>query len=178
MPDDAIVTPVVPLDPGHKARNCDGFYNHMSYLELSKLINLSDAYSCVFVRNPFNSVLSDFFLQLEYTGLGKFYDGDYKDLVDAYFDDKIRKPWLRSSKEIYTIDGGVCVTRVFRYEDGIERQLNSALNPIGLNLILDVNQKAHRPKGVTYMDIFKTKHLDLIKREWAWEFDNLGYDYD
>ena len=65
-----------------------------------------------------------------------------------------------------------------KYEKGIDNQLNTILNPMGLNLVLDVNQKAHRPKEITYKDIFKTKHLDLIKKEWSWEFDNLGYDYD
>lgn len=178
MPEDAIVTPVLPLDPKHKARNYDGFYNHMSYLEISQLIDLSNVYSCVVVRNPFDSVLSDFFLQLEYTGLNKSYTGNYKELVDSYFNDKIRKPWLRSSKYIYTINNNICVTDIFKYENDIELQLNNVLNPLGLNLILDVNQKAHRPKDINYKDVFDQKHLDLIKREWSWEFDNLGYDYD
>lgn len=178
MPENAVVTPVFPLDDRHKARNYDGFYNHISYLEVSKIIDLSNAYSCVVVRHPFDSVLSDFFLQLDYTGLKKSYTGNYKDLVEPYFNDSIRKNWLRSSKNIYTINNDICVTKILKYEDGIESQLNNILNPIGLNLTLDVNQKAHRPKNITYKDIFDQKYLDLIKKEWSWEFDNLGYDYD
>jgi hypothetical protein len=67
MDENAIVTPVNPIDEKHNPRNFDGFYNHALYSEVSENIDLENVDTCVVVRNPYDSVLSDFFLQLEYT---------------------------------------------------------------------------------------------------------------
>jgi hypothetical protein len=177
MPDNSIVTPVRPLDKRHKPRNYSGFYNHMSYKEVSYKIDLSNTLSCVVVRNPYDSVMSDFFLQLNHS---KQIDNifDYRDLAKLYFKNNIRKEWLKSSKHIYTINNEVCVKKIIKYEDGIENEINKVLNNFDLKLIIDIKQKSFRPKNIDYRDIFSKDHIKMIQNEWSWEFDSLGYSVE
>jgi hypothetical protein len=177
MDDDAIVTPVHPVDERHKPRNFDAVYNHVSYSEASKNVNLKDVDTCVVVRNPYDVVLSDFFLQVEYTGkFGRYLNGF--PLADDYFANTLRenwRGWLKSTKDIYSEDGIIQVKHVIKYEDGIEPGLNKILNPKGLHLDLNVYQKAHRPKDVTPKDVFSPEQMKMIAEEWAWEFETFGY---
>jgi len=180
MDDNAIVTPVNPIDEKHNPRNFDGFYNHSLYSEVSENIDLENVDTCVVVRNPYDSVLSDFFLQLEYTNnMQNYLTGNKNDFVNKYFDNTLRenwRGWLRSTRDIYSKDGEIQVKHVIKYEDGIEPGLNKILNPKGLHLDLNVYQKAHRPKNVTPKDVFSPEQMKMIAEEWAWEFETFGYE--
>ena len=181
MDEDAIVTPVHPIDEKHNPRNHEKFYNHITYSELEAQIeNLSDVDSCVVVRNPYDVVLSDFFLQLEYTGnMQNYLTGNKSDFVNKYFENTLREEWrgwLKSTKGLYSKDGVIQVKNIIKYEDGIEPGINKILEPKGLHLDLNVYQKAHRPKEITPKDVFSEEQMGNISSEWAWEFHTFGYD--
>jgi len=181
MDEDAVVTPVHPIDERHSPRNDEQFFNHIPYSELETLIeNLSEVDSCVVVRNPYDTVMSDFFLQLEYTGnMQNYLSGDRPYFVNRYFENTLREQWrgwLKSTKELYSKDGVIQVKNVIKYEDGIEAGINQILEPKGLHLDLNVYQKAHRPKEITAKDVFSEEQMQNISYEWAWEFHTFGYN--
>ena len=187
LPKNAIVTPLNgsgniwdSKPKNHNERNYDDyFYNHIKYEEVNKKINLSNVKSYVFVRHPYDSVLSDFFHRLFFfkkdlvwLKLSKF---EKEELVEQYFDNKFYR-WYKGDKGIYTINDKIVVDKILYYEKGIEKEINSVLNFHKIsNITLNVFEKAHRPKSIKYQDVFLKKHLDLIRKEWWWEFENLNY---
>jgi hypothetical protein len=124
--------------------------------------------------------MSDFFLQLEYTGnMQNYLSGDRSDFVNKYFENTLRenwRGWLKSTKGLYSKDGIIQVKNVIRYEDGIEAGMNQILEPKGLHLDLNVYQKAHRPKEITAKDVFSKEQMQDIAHEWEWEFHTFGYN--
>lgn len=192
VPENAIVTPKTSDDPewklkdeesynGYSPRNYFGFHNHMSYSEISNKIDLTNVKSYVFVRNPFNIVLSSFFHRLYFIDMNlkwiKLNNNEKSFLIKEYFDDKLGAEWKRSTKKIYLSDNkNIQVTKFLRYESGIENEINPVLVENGLSAIkLNVNEKRFRPEGVKYFDVFSDQHLDIIYNEWQWEFKMFGY---
>ena len=74
LPENAIVTKIDPPNSQHRPRNHKGFYNHMPYLEASSILDLSNTKSYIFVRHPYDTVLSAFFLsnKIKRYRLGRF----------------------------------------------------------------------------------------------------------
>jgi hypothetical protein len=192
MPEDAIVTPRTSDDPawfledeekhfGYKPRNYDNFYNHMSYSEISRFVDLSNVKAYIFVRNPFDMVLSHFFHRLKMEKIeAKWSDistNKKQELVDLYFNNQLGWDWLQSNKHIYTSESGeIQVDQFLRYEYGIEEEINKVLTIHSLPKIkLDIYEKAFRPKDVKYLDVFNKKYIDIIKNEWWWEFEYFKY---
>jgi hypothetical protein len=180
LPDNAIVTTIQPKNINHFPRNYDGFYNHMSYSEIKYKIHLDNVRSYVFVRNPYDIVLSDFFhnlfiYKIDYLKL------DLKEknkILDKYFfienDDY---SLIKSTKRLYTSEENkLQVNKILRYEDGIQFGINPILVKHKIKQI-DINtfEKSYRPKGINYKDIFSEDHLELIQKEWSWEFKEFGY---
>lgn len=192
LPDNAIVTPKTSNHPswvlkeennylGYNPRNYDGFYNHMSYQDISNKIDVSSAKSYVFVRNPFDAVLSHFFHRLHFMEKDKAWDSlpefEKNDLVIKYFNDELGWTWHRSTKNLYLSElNKVQVSEILKYENGVEEEINKVLPNHNLPLIrLNVFEKAFRPKHIKYTDVFSDVYLDKIYQEWSWEFKNLGY---
>jgi hypothetical protein len=178
LPDNAIVTPIVPSNPEHEPRNHSGFYNHMPYSEIMTKIDLSNVKSYVMVRNPYDMVLSHFFY---ISDIGKHWNNlsknDQISMIDKYFNNEIDGPWLRSSKKLYCIDGKIVVDQILKYENNIEDEINNVLPKHNINKIkINTFEKQYRPKNVIYQDTFLTKHLYSIQDEWDWEFEKLGYN--
>jgi hypothetical protein len=196
LPKNAIVTKLTsptnttdPVPDWHKERNYgedNRFYHHMKYEEVKKYIDLSEVKSYVFVRNPYHSVLSAFFHRLSTSKIllkssqwNSLSSENKKRLVKDYFDSKIGDlPWYKSDKYIYlNSNNELLVDKVLYYENGIENEINPILKNHQIPEIqIDVNFLNHRPKKITYNEIFKEEHLDLIRNEWWWEFENLGYN--
>jgi hypothetical protein len=197
LPDNAIVSPLNgskniwdPIPPDHFSRNYKTFifegvqralfYNHISYLEVQEKLDLSDVKSYVFVRNPYNSVLSDFFhkmfffkKELVWSELSK---EEKNNLINQYFNDEFGK-WDRGDIGIYLDKNyNILVDKILYYENGIENEINPILKKHNIPEIkINVFDKAHKPKNLTYQDVFLKKHLDLIRKERWWEFKNLNY---
>lgn len=181
LPDSAIVTFINPPNKKHRPRNMGSFVNHTSFLEANKKLDLTDVKSYVMVRHPFNMVLSDFFFRKEIMDLGdwnKLTKVKQNDMINKYFsNDFSNGEWFKSTKNLYTIDNKIAVTKILKYENGLEDEINSILPAHGLPTIKIVTyEKEYRPKNVTY-DIFSKEILDMIRKEWSWEFDSLGYNY-
>lgn len=180
LPDSAIVTLINPFNKEHRPRNMGKFVNHTTYLEASQSLDLSDVKSYTIVRHPYEMVLSDFFFRKEVL------DQDWNSLtkpqqemlVENYFGNQFSNGhWMKSTRHIYTINDQIAVTDILRHELGLENEINRILPIHNLPTIkFNTFEKAYRPKGITYTDVFSKKHLDLIADEWSWEFRTLGYN--
>jgi hypothetical protein len=186
LPINAVVTPKTSnhpewylgedLDNEYLPRNFDNFYNHISYKEVSYYIDLTGVLSYVFVRNPYDAVLSHFFHRLKMKKLLTSWEQNKDQYLDKYFNNELGWGWYKSSKNIYTIDNEVVVTKILKYEDGIENEINPILKQHGIKEIqLTSNEKAFRPSTTIPEEVFKKQHFDIINNEWEWEFKNLGY---
>jgi hypothetical protein len=182
LPDNSIVTQIKPENINHVPRNYDGFYNHMPYSEIKNKIDLANTRSYVFVRNPYDIVLSNFFHQLflSHIDYSKINLKQKNTLLDKYFfgnDQDITL--IKSTKRLYTSDNNeIQVNKILRYEKGIEYEINPVLFEHGIrSIFIKTFEKSYRPKEIKYQDIFSKDHIDLIQQEWSWEFENLGYGY-
>jgi hypothetical protein len=195
LPENAIVTKLTSptnttdiVPSWHKERNYgknNKFYHHMKYEEIKKYIDLSEVKSYVFVRNPYNSVLSAFFHRLNTSKIllsssqwESLPSQNKEKLVKDYFNNKLGDlPWYKGDKYIYLNNNNeLLVSKVLYYEKGIENEINPILKNHQIPEIhIDVNFLNHKPKAITYKEIFKEQYLDLIRNEWWWEFKNLGY---
>jgi len=178
LPDNAIVTKIEPENINHIPRNYNGFYNHMPYSEINKKINLSNIKSYVVVRNPYTTILSDFFHRLHlqnYLKNWSSYTVDEKNKkLENYFNNDML---LKSTKYIYMDNKKVHVDSFIKYELGIENQINDILLIHNIkNIKMNTFEKQYRPKEYTVHNTFNKDHLNKIYEEWAWEFNMFGYD--
>jgi hypothetical protein len=192
VPEDAIVTPRTSNDPawaleeenydGYKPRNYDGFYNHMSYSEINLKVDLTNIKAYIFVRNPYNAVLSHFFHRLYFINKNYTWNSldktEQKLLVDKYFNNKLGWSWHTSNKHIYlSSDGNIQVDNFLIYENGIESEINNILIKHNIPKInITQNEKAFKPKFIKPEDVFSSKYLNQIHKEWFWEFKTFGYN--
>jgi hypothetical protein len=180
LPDSAIVTLINPFNKEHRPRNMGKFVNHTTYLEASQSLDLSDVKSYTIVRHPYEMVLSDFFFRKEVL------DQDWNSLtkpqqemlVENYFGNQFSNGhWMKSTRHIYTINDQIAVTDILRHELGLENEINRILPIHNLPTIkFNTFEKAYRPNGIAYTDVFSKRYLDLIANEWSWEFMTLGYN--
>jgi hypothetical protein len=180
LPDSAIVTLINPPNKEHRPRNMGSFVNHTTYLEASGKLDMSNVKSYTIVRHPYEMVLSDFFFRSEVINVrwNSLSSLEQERLVDYYFNDQFSNgSWMKSTKNIYTIDGQIAVTDILRHEKGLESEINRVLPLHGLpQITVNTFEKAYRPKNVNYKDVFSSKQLAQIADEWEWEFRVLGYN--
>ena len=179
LPDNAVVTTINPSNDNHKPRNNDGFYPHISYIQIEEKIDLTNVKSYVFVRNPYDLQLSMFFYKLDekkiiWENLNKQNQKKYLDLFFSKQDDSFTA--TGSSRGLYTKDGKIAVNDVLKYEDGIECSINPILSKHGItNINMQTFEKQYRPKQYNVQNTFKEEHMSKIYDEWKWEFDQFGY---
>jgi len=195
MPKNAIITPKTSNDPNwvikndteytdYFPRNYFGFYNHMSYSEIQQVVDLSNIKSYIFIRNPFEMVLSHFFHRLKIKDLNEqwlnFNKNEQNNLLFKYFNGDLGWDWLKSNKHLYTSEKNkIQVDKFLRYENGIEQEINKVLPLHNLKTInLNITEKSFRPKNVNYKDVFLKEHIHKIKKSWSWELDYFGYTYE
>jgi hypothetical protein len=176
VPENAIVTPIKPYHVEHRPRNYAGFENRMSYSEINKKINLSNVKAYIGIRNPYEVVLSRFFhtLVLKQINWNSINENEKNNYLDIFF----KENFMKSTKNLFLSNNlEIQVESFIRYENGIEDETNKILKIHEIPEIkINQYEKAHRPKGIHYPDVFKKEHLDKIQEEWAWEFDHLGYN--
>jgi hypothetical protein len=192
VPEDAIVTPRTSDDPawaleektydGYKPRNYDGFYNHMSYSEINSKIDLTDIKAYIFVRNPYDAVLSHFFHRLYFINKNNKWNSlnkiEQNVLIEKYFNNELGWSWHTSNKHIYlSNNGSIQVDNFLIYENGIESEINNILIKHNISKIsITQQEKAFKPKSIKPKDVFSSKYLDKIYKEWLWEFKTFGYN--
>jgi hypothetical protein len=179
LPLNAIVTPLFPVRPDHNPRNHkDIFYKHMGYSEIKQFLNLKNVKSYVMVRNPYNSVLSSFFhmLQNRNPDISTYNLKENTDLtkkINTYFKNYL----FNGTHKLYTENNKVVVNKILYYENGIENEINKVLIDHNIEKIKIAKfENKHRPEWATFEKMFSREQIDIINDNWAWEFENLGYD--
>ena len=179
LDDSAIVTPIYPDSSLHKPRNFYKFYNHIPYIEIEKELGkdvLDKTQSVVFVRNPFDIVLSHMYMSFLWSGIINPVKSD----VDKYFNNQTKLNRINGSisRKVYTIDNIIMAKTVYKYEDGLE-QINKTLEDVGIGSIkINAKEKMYKPKEIKPLDIFGASHIDTIYKDWSWEIDQFDYDLD
>ena len=181
LPESATVTTMQDLNilknnPEFKPRNHHNLYTHAGYDQIIKVLPMDNVKKYIIIRNPYEVVASYYFHILsekmtisQWNTLSK--KEKNKD-VELYFEND----WLKSSKWIYFYNNESIIDSYIRYENNIEDQLNVILSNHNLpNIKIQTFERQHRPKNITYKDIFSAKQLQIIADEWSWEFKNLGY---
>lgn len=177
LDESAIVTPIYPKSSLHKPRNFSKFYNHISYIEIEKELGknvLDKTQSVVFIRNPFDVVLSHMYMSFSWSGIINPTKSD----VDKYFNNqtKLNRITGSMSRKVYTTDNIVMAKTIYRYEDGLE-QINKTLEDVGIGLIkINAKEKIYKPKEIKPLDIFGSIHIDTIYNDWSWEIDQFDYN--
>jgi hypothetical protein len=179
LPENAIVTPIIPPNLNHTPRNHkDIFYNHMGYSEIKQFLNLENVKSYVMVRNPYDSVLSYFFhlLQRKILNISTYNIKENTDLtkkIDVYF----KKYLFHGTHKLYTENNKIVVDKILYYENGVESEINKVLSDHNIKQIkMTTFEKKDRPEWATYKKMFNREQIDIINSAWAWEFENLEYD--
>jgi hypothetical protein len=176
LDESAVVTPIYPENPLHKPRNFDNFYNHMPYVQIEDILGqdiLDKTQSVVFIRNPFDIVLSHMYMSFSWSGI----ENPSKLDVDKYFNNetKLNKITGAMSRCIYTKEGEVMAKTIYRYEDGLE-QINKTLNNVGIpSIAINAKEKIYKPKEVKPLDVFSSYHIDSIFEDWSWEIEKFDY---
>ena len=178
LPDNAIVTTINPENIKHIPRNYDGFYNHMPYSEINKKINLLGVMAYTIVRNPYTTVLSDFFYKLHINNYlvkwSLYTEYEKNKRLDEYFNSDM---FLKSTKYIYMDNDKIHVEKFIKYELGIEDQVNSILTNHSIeNIKINTFEKKYKPSDFTVQNTFRQSDLDKIYDEWSWEFTMFGYN--
>ena len=190
LPESAICTPIEMSNTYHPERNWKTdkyeFLNHSSYDDVKKVFGdeiIDNTVSAIFVRNPYEQVLSWFFHKIneynwkfDWNALTK----EQQELwIEKFFSEK--DPMfcmLKSTKNLYTQGDKnlVSVNHVLRYENGLENEINKILSLVNLPAItIPYQEKNFKPKNIHYLDVFKEEHLAKIQEEWSWEFEIFSY---
>jgi len=180
LPENAIVTKINPPNSEHNPRNYEGFYHHMSYSSVSSILDLSNTKSYIFVRHPYDTVLSMFFYELKQKNIEwASLDKTTKDnVLDKYFFKNIEDfSMIKSTKYMYSIKNDILVDKILRYELGIQNEINNVLLTHNIkDITMNTFEKQYRDKIYTVENTFKPKHIKKINSEWSWEFKMFGYD--
>lgn len=172
LPDNAIVTEITPSNPFHTPRNHDGFYNHMPLTEIKEKINLKNVSKYTIVRNPYDTVFS-FFIYRSHLLNEEVTLNNIEEKLKQHFDNK---DFLKSTKNIY-LDKDNNIDKFLYYENGLESEINSILINHNIDTIkLNFYEKKLKPDWADRKQLFTKNFIDIINKEWDWEFNNLGYE--
>jgi hypothetical protein len=181
LPDNAIITDISGYESIHKPRNNEGFLPHSRLHDIQNKLNLKDVEIYIFVRNPYDSVMSDFFGRPEIRGLDEDYFNSSQDkknkLTKNYIDNKFYSgSRMISTRYIYSYQDNPYKINFLKYENGIENEINPILLKHNLEKIkINTNARAFRPKSILYQDLFNDDQQKIIQEDWDWEFKNFRY---
>ena len=168
--DEDIVTPFGVPEPGHRPRNHEGCYNHMTAAEIRARIGhgaWNDYFKFCFERNPWDKVVSHYF----------FVKGR-QDLPDLRFEDFIAQGGFPVDSPAYRLDGAVAMDRIGRYET-----LGGDIADICMRLGIPApdplpHAKAHyRDSQAAYRDFYDAGRRAVVAQAFAWEIAQFGYGF-
>ena len=158
---------------GHRARNYEGFHNHISASLVKERVpaELWRTYFkfCV-ERNPWDKVLSHYHMQVA--------RADQPISLDQY----LARGKLPVNYPRYTDSSGneVIVDRVLRYED-LNTQLNEVFSrlKIPFNGTLDVRAKSeYRTDRTPHQSVFNERQRRIVEQAFAKEIELHGYCFE
>jgi hypothetical protein len=156
------------------AKNCEGFEEHISFIDIAKKIETKDLKAYIVIRNPYHLVFVDFFNKFALKNIDweTLSDEEKNEELDEYF---YSSQFLKSTKDLYIYDNMLFISDVIIYEDGIEEQMNEILESHGITKVRLTPEDVNVPMFKNFLDVFSVEHINKITDEWAWEFDNFGY---
>lgn len=172
--DDAdVVTPIYPQINPHRARNFEGFVNHMPAYQVEETVPASvwDSYYkfCV-ERNPWDKTISQYCM-LNYRSGGKLSIGQF-----------MTGPDLPINFPRYMDRSGnrVIVDRVLKYEN-LAEELGETFRMLGIPFegSLNVNAKSeYRTDRRPYQEVFTEAQASYIGKVFAKEIELHGYSFE
>jgi hypothetical protein len=164
-------------------RACDSgvpFFNHMHAADVRDRVGeeiWSRYMKFANVRNPFDKVVSAFWMDHQYDPVLAAEPVDFA-VVKARFRDWVEETDGRGSfdRPIYTIDGAIVVDRLLRYET-LARDVEAVRQALGAPELAPMPRyKAGvRRSPAPFADYYDARSRDLVAEVFAWELENLGY---
>jgi len=163
---DAIVTEIVPSEPGHAPRNADRFFNHMPARLARDRVGAERwdrLFRFCFERNPWDKSISRYLWRT-------------RDLpARPDFDEWALQPGnLPTAREMYTIDGKLAVDFIGRFEN-LTADLATVLRRIGIDAPIELPRAKSLPRQGDGPPIGERADA-AIREAFAWELDFFGYD--
>ncbi len=169
-----VLTPIVPHVEPHRARNDDGYFNHMPAAEIRDRVGpeIWNSYFkfCV-ERNPWDKTLSYYHMMNHRRGGGLSFD---QFLAEG--DLPINYPKYTEPSD----PSCVIVDRVLRYER-LTQELAEVFAPLGIPFTgsLGVNAKSeYRTDRRSYQEVYTERQADLVGDFFAPERALHGYSFD
>lgn len=175
--DEDVVTPIVPPVESHRARNHDGFYNHMPASELAG--QLSDDiwgryYKFCVERNPWDKVLSLFHMLNYRSGFELSFDK----FVSA--DNEALGKTFNYPRYMDTETDRLLVDNVIRYEH-LDAQLGAVFEQLGVpwkgRLGVHVKSEMQSEERLPYREVYTDRQRELISQLYRKEIDLHGYRF-
>lgn len=168
--DEDIVTPVDPPEPGHRARNSEGFYNHIGAAEIRAKIGediWSRYYKFCFERNPWDKVVSLYFYSK--TRFGP---------PDLSFKDFLARGQLPVDFDKYSLGGRVAVDFIGHYER-LAEDFGKVCQCLGIPApeALPKAKSQYRGEQPPYTAFYDEEARQIVADAFAREIDQFGYRF-
>jgi hypothetical protein len=153
------------------------YWDHMTAEELKHKIgsNIWDNYFkfCV-VRNPFEKVISIFSFITRGNQVG---ENVPKKLLFEMFLPLILETPLFCDKNIYTINGDICVDKILRYET-LEKDFSSICDELGVSreTLPKINNQ-YRDKRLNCGEFYSDYSKELVSDRYAFEIGKFAYTF-
>jgi len=173
---------------GYRGGDSSGctWYNHMAAKKIRDLIGeniWNEYFRFTVIRNPFDKLISAFYMYEKRKQHGRL---SKESLINrARCENEIERfrRWVKSGgkvidRQIYMIDGEVCVDYFIPFEDlaeGIKCICNRLTIPFEPSRIQRLKAGA-RPGSVPICEYYDSETEQIVREIYAWEISKFGYD--
>lgn len=166
-----VFTPILPEVPGHRARNCEGFYNHIPASEIRDLISRDcweEYFKFCIERNPWEKTLSWYSMLNKTSGpisWSEFLKS--RDFPHNYF------KYMDLKTDVALVD------EVLYYEN-LNSDLDRVFKKMGVPFVGELTVKAkanYRDKKRHYREVIGKKDAAVIGRAFHKEIEMHGYTF-
>jgi hypothetical protein len=169
-----IFTPIIPEYGKHRARNCDGFCNHISAMDVRQKIGAAiwnNYYKFTIERNPWDKVVSYYFMKKMRQNNGLEFDG-YLKLNDWPLNYQYYCDLTHDRPKIL-------VDRVLYYES-LNSELCSVFERLGIPFSGTLEERAkseYRAGKSDYREFYTKTQADIVRKAFAIEIEMHQYQF-
>ena len=168
--DEDIVTPVEPPEPGHRARNNEGYYNHIGAAGIRAELGegtWSRYFKFCFERNPWDKAVSMYFFWKNRFGL-----------PDLSFRDFVARRQFPVDFDNYSIDGRVAVDFIGQYER-LAEDFRTVCERLGIPPAesLPKAKSQYRGEQPPYAAFYDNESRAVVAEAFAREIGHFGYRF-